>query len=86
MGSDYYDSPEHNRGEGFIPMGIGAGCQIEGAIIDKNTRLGTNVTIRPFPRGTDITREDWVVRDGIVVIPKGTTLLPGTFIGPGSVD
>jgi glucose-1-phosphate adenylyltransferase len=86
MGSDYYDSPEHNRGEGFIPLGIGAGCQIEGAIIDKNTRLGPNVTIRPFPRGTDINLEDWVVRDGIVVIPKGTTLLPGTYIGPGSED
>jgi glucose-1-phosphate adenylyltransferase len=85
MGSDYYEM-EHPMGEDSIPMGIGAGCQIEGAIIDKNARLGANVTIRPFPRGTDITREDWVVRDGIVVIPKGTTLLPGTMIRPGTAD
>jgi glucose-1-phosphate adenylyltransferase len=85
MGSDYYDS-ERPKGEGSVPLGIGAGSQIEGTIIDKNARLGANVTIRPFPRGTDITRDEWVVRDGIVVIPKGTTLLPGTYIGPGSED
>jgi glucose-1-phosphate adenylyltransferase len=44
--------------------------------------LGPNVVIRPFPEGTDIDRDDWVVRDGIVVIPKDTTLKANTFIGP----
>ena len=86
MGSDYYNTTGANGSDDRIPLGIGPGCQIEGAIIDKNTRLGPNVTIRPFPRGADIDTDEWVVRDGIVVIPKGTTLIPGTFIGPGSKD
>ena len=67
-----------------IPLGIGANCRIEGAIIDKNARIAERVTILPFPPGTDIDTDTWVVRDGIVVIPKGTVLQPGTVIGPGA--
>jgi glucose-1-phosphate adenylyltransferase len=80
MGADYYES-DNTQGEG-IPLGIGEECDIQGAILDKNVRLGAGVVIRPFPRGTEIDREDWVVRDGIVVIPKNTTLPGGTYIGP----
>jgi glucose-1-phosphate adenylyltransferase len=82
MGSDYYDFTD-GEGVGSVPIGIGAGCQIEGAIIDKNARLGPGVIIRPFPEGTDVDTDTWTVRDGIVVIPKNTIIRAGTFIGPG---
>ncbi len=81
MGADYYDPPEgpkHSR----IALGIGKNCQIEGALIDKNPRIGDNVVIRPYPRGTEIDGDRWDVRDGIVVIPKNTTIPAGTIIGP----
>ena len=65
MGSDYYE-----RDDEGLPIGIGANCHIEGAILDKNARIGDNVTILPFPRNADIDNEKWYVRDGIVVIPK----------------
>ncbi len=65
-----------------IPYGIGPDCHIEGAILDKNVRIGANVVIKPYPAGTEIEQENWVVRDGIVVIPKGAILHPGTYIGP----
>ncbi len=81
MGADYYDSPDTMR-RSPIPIGIGANCQIEGAIIDKNVRMGEGVVIKPFPRGTEIDNGSWAVADGIVVVPKSTTLYPGTFIGP----
>ncbi len=76
MGADYYDE------SGNIPIGIGENSDIEGAIIDKNVRMDKDVTIRPFPRGTEIEREDYTVKDGIVVIPKRTVLPAGTYIGP----
>jgi len=76
MGADYYDE------SGNISIGIGENCDIEGAIIDKNVRMGQDVTIKPFPRGTEIEREEYTVTDGIVVIPKRTVLPTGTFIGP----
>jgi glucose-1-phosphate adenylyltransferase len=65
-----------------VPIGIGANCVIEGAILDKNVRIGENVVIKPFPRGTEMDAGTWVVQDGIVVIPKDTTILPNTRIAP----
>jgi len=80
MGADYYNNPAIKSTD--VPMGIGANCVIEGAILDKNVRIGEGVVIKPFPRGTEIDAGTWVVQDGIVVIPKGTTILPNTHIKP----
>lgn len=78
MGADYYtvDIPS------LPSIGIGSNCHIEGAIIDKNARLGSDIVIRPFPRGTDLIAENWVIQDGIVVIPKHGVLPSGTRIEP----
>ena len=80
MGNDYYENS--NPGSSNIPMGVGPNCVIEGAILDKNVRIGSNVIIKPFPRGTDIDSDMYVVRDGIVVIPKRTIIPDGTIIAP----
>ena len=79
MGADYY-LVDADANPAKPPIGIGPRCSIEGAIIDKNARLGADVIIRPFPNGTDITNENWVVQDGIVVIPKNGVLPSGTKI------
>lgn len=80
MGSDYYNSPSIRPAD--VPIGIGANCIIEGAILDKNVRIGEGVVIKPFPRGTEMDAGTWVVQDGIVVIPKDTIILPNTRIAP----
>ena len=80
MGADYYDGATLRRGD--IPLGVGPDCHIEGAILDKNVRIGAGTTIKPFPRGTDMDAGTWVVQDGIVVIPKDTAILPNTRIAP----
>ncbi|MFA7406486.1 MAG: glucose-1-phosphate adenylyltransferase [Anaerolineaceae bacterium] len=76
MGADYFDYT------GEIPVGIGKNCVIEGAIIDKNARIGQDVCIKPFPIGTDYDTDAYSVKDGIVVIPKNTILPSGTRICP----
>jgi len=76
MGADYYDD------SGSIPIQIGENCEITGAIIDKNVRMGQDVTIKPFPRGTEFDMDTYSVKDGIVVVPKRTILPSGTYIGP----
>lgn len=77
MGADYYE-----RDTKELPIGIGSDCHIESAILDKNCHIGNNVTIKPFPRNTDIDNEKWYVRDGIVIIPKDTEIPSGTTIAP----
>ncbi len=79
MGADYYDSEKRPSA---APIGIGRNGDIEGAILDKNVRLGEGVVIRPFARHVDEDHETWFVRDGIVVIPKNAEIPAGTRIAP----
>ena len=83
MGADYYGF--FRRGdetEKDMILGIGRDCNIEGAIIDKNSSVGPGTIIRPFPRGVDKDEDLYIVRDGIIVIPKGMRLPSGTHIAP----
>jgi glucose-1-phosphate adenylyltransferase len=79
MGADGYEG-DISRQPGEPPLGIGRGCRIEGAIIDKNARIGDGVHITPKPPGTDEDHDYYFVRDGIVVIPKNYAVPPGAVI------
>lgn len=81
MGNDYYEKPDSPEAENGA-LEIGQDCVIAGAIIDKNARIGKGTVIKPFPPGIDIDGEGWVVRDGIVIIPKSAVLPAGTSITP----
>lgn len=83
MGTDYYESNEEkaeNARLGRPDVGIGRGSQIERAIIDKNARIGTNVSIRAIPDRPDSERANWASRDGIVIVPKNATIPDNTII------
>jgi glucose-1-phosphate adenylyltransferase len=83
MGADYYGFFRRGKDEEKdMVFGIGKDCDIEGAIIDKNSSIGPGTVIRPFPRGVEKDEDLYVVRDGIVVIPKGTRIPAGTRIAP----
>lgn len=84
MGADFYEPEERFPPAAGPPIGIGEGCDIAGAIIDKNARIGPGVRIEPFPRGFTRDAEAWSVRDGIVVVPKNAILAARTHIGPGA--
>ena len=85
MGADFYEPEEHFPPAAGPGIGIGEGCDIAGAIIDKNARIGPGVRIEPFPRGVSSESRSWAVRDGIVVVPKNAVLTAGTRIGPGAL-
>jgi glucose-1-phosphate adenylyltransferase len=83
MGADYYETEadrDENRRLGRPDIGIGQGTVIEGAIIDKNARIGRDVRIRHLPDRPDSETDNWVVRDGLVVIPKDAVIVEGTVI------
>ncbi len=79
MGADGYEG-DLPRQAGDPPLGIGRGCRIEGAIIDKNARIGDGVVITPKEPGTDEDHPYYYVRDGIVVIPKNYAVPEGAVI------
>jgi glucose-1-phosphate adenylyltransferase len=84
MGADFYEDDAWraaNRQAGIPDVGIGSGSSIEGAIVDKNARIGRNVVIRPHPEVTDMVEEDnHVIRDGLVIVPKNAVIPDGTII------
>jgi glucose-1-phosphate adenylyltransferase len=80
IGSDYYNKVRVVDGaETSQPILIGAGSKIHRAIIDKNVTIGKNVVIHPRDRVTEDTQ--WChIRDGIVVVPKGTVIPDNTVV------
>ncbi len=83
MGADYYEDDGHraeNERLGRPDIGIGDGSIIESAIIDKKARIGRDVHIRSRPDRPDSESDNWVVRDGLVVIPKSGVILDNTVI------
>ncbi len=83
LGSDYYESHEsveRHEKVGLPRLGIGANCKIENAIIDKNARIGNNVTISAAGKPENHDHELYFVRDGIIIIPKDAVIPHGTVI------
>lgn len=84
MGRDFYESNEENEENklaGIPDTGIGRDCVIDTAIIDKNARIGDGVKILNQNRDQEIREENYVIRDGIVIVPKNAIIPSGTVIG-----
>jgi glucose-1-phosphate adenylyltransferase len=85
MGADFYEpAPERkdlldNNG---IPIGIGSNTTIRRAIIDKNARIGSNVTIVNKEGIDEAQREElgFFIRNGIVVVLKNAIVPNGMTI------
>jgi len=79
MGADAYETPEQaemNRHQGIPCIGLGHGCTIQGAIIDKNARIGDNVQLSPQGKSDGTYAHGIMIRDGVLVVPKGC-VVPG---------
>jgi glucose-1-phosphate adenylyltransferase len=85
MGADFFETYKEiqkNEMNSLPHIGIGSGSTIRRAIIDKNVRIGKNVQLinkdnaenRDDPEGT------FYIREGIILIPKGSILKDGTVI------
>jgi glucose-1-phosphate adenylyltransferase len=83
IGADRYETEAErvaNRGRGIPDIAIGENTVINQAIVDKDCRIGKNVRILNQRGVTDEEGANYVIRDGIVVIPRGTTVPDGTVI------
>jgi glucose-1-phosphate adenylyltransferase len=80
MGADFYEAQVHKPDAGVPAIGIGRDCVINGAIIDKNARIGSHVVISPEGKSQDLDGDGYYIRDGIVVVPKNSVIKDGTWI------
>lgn len=77
MGNDYYETDKRRNSPG---LGIGKNCVVENCILDKNVTLGDGVKIRNKDKVQEKDAENYAIRDGIVIIPKGVSIPAGTEI------
>lgn len=80
MGCDYYDKASHSGFQNMPALGVGKGCVIKKAILDKDVRIGDNVRIVNERGLIDHDGDNYYIRDGIVIIPKKAVISPGTVI------
>jgi glucose-1-phosphate adenylyltransferase len=79
IGNEYYERPPLATGEEALKPGIGKNCRIEKTIIDENVSIGDNVKLLNRHGHVNFDSADGlvVVRDGIIVIPRGTRIPSG---------
>jgi glucose-1-phosphate adenylyltransferase len=83
IGADRYDTAAEradNERRGFPNLGVGTGSVIENAILDKDCRIGADVRIVNRRGVQEDDGADFVIREGVVVIPKGAVIPDGTVI------
>ncbi len=80
MGADYYESP-NGQEKNAIPTGIGDGTVIDGAIVDKNCRVGPGSQIINSDRIKEKVVDKYCsIQDGILVVEKDAQLPPGWHV------
>ncbi|KJD34039.1 glucose-1-phosphate adenylyltransferase [Tamlana nanhaiensis] len=78
MGTDAYETLlEIEEKQIKILKGIGERCFIKNAILDKNCRIGDDVTIEGGPHLENTETDTYAIKEGIVVIKKGATIPSG---------
>ncbi len=84
MGSDQYETPEQlaeNVAMNRPHLGLGKGCQVKHAIIDKNARIGDNCVLSAEGKADgEYAGGTVVIRDGVLVVRKGALIPAGTVV------
>ncbi|MFK8104888.1 MAG: glucose-1-phosphate adenylyltransferase [Saprospiraceae bacterium] len=80
MGNDFYETFEQILTK-EDKVGIGNDCVIQQAIIDKDCCIGDNVSIIGHDDLEDESTEQYLIKDGIIVLKKGAVIPSGTKIG-----
>ncbi len=83
IGADRFETEAEraaNRGRGVPDLGVADDCVIERAILDKDCRVGRGVRVVNQRGLSEAEGDNYVIRDGIVVIPRGSVVPDGTVI------
>lgn len=78
MGANYFEARGLPASE--IPLGIGRGCVIKKAILDRNVRIGDDVQLINAGGVQEADGDNYCIRDGVIVIPNDVEIPNGTVI------
>jgi len=82
LGNDYYQSLKDLSEEDQTKLlGIGQNCTIKRVILDKNVKIGNNVSIIGDDSLDNEETKDYCISDGIVILKKGVAIPDNAKIG-----
>jgi len=83
MGNVRYETIEErnrNQEKGIPNLGIGANSVIKNSIIDLDVAVGNNVHLVNYENITESFHDNYAIRDGIIIVPKGAVIPHDTRI------
>jgi glucose-1-phosphate adenylyltransferase len=87
MGADWYQTEAEaaaDRAAEHPVVGIGDDTVIEGAIVDKNCRIGSDVRVANDTGEWDSSETpEAMIRDGVIVVTRGAVLPDGWELSTG---
>ena len=78
MGATHFVTRREEASE--VPLGIGANCEIRRAIIDLDARIGHDSKLVNVDGIDELDADNYSIRGGIIVVPRGAEIPPGTVI------
>jgi glucose-1-phosphate adenylyltransferase len=75
LGADFYEDQV-----GDLPLGIGRNVVLDRVIVDKNARIGDGARLVNERGIEDVDGDGYYIRSGIIVVPKGGVVKPGTVV------
>jgi glucose-1-phosphate adenylyltransferase len=83
MGNAEYETIEDrnaNQANGVPNIGIGNNCILRNSIIDMNCKIGNNVQLINKDNLMEFNGDNYAIRDGIIIVPKGSVIPENTII------
>jgi len=77
LGADYYAEATAESG---VALGIGRDVVLDRVIVDKNARIGDGARLVNSAGVKEKDGDGYFIREGIIIVPKGATIAPGTDI------
>ncbi len=75
LGADAYDERQTD-----LPLGVGKGAVLDRVIMDKNARIGEGARLVNERGLQDVDGDGYFIRNGIIIVPKGAVVKPGTVV------
>jgi len=78
LGADFYE--DGDPAPGTPKLGIGHDVVLERVIVDKNARIGDGARLTNERSVGHADGDSYYIRGGIIVVPKGAVIAPGTIV------
>ena len=81
LGADFYESETDSADRwGGVRLGVGCDVELDRVIVDKNARIGDGCRLVNQAGVDHADGDGYCIRSGVIIVPKGGVVKPGTVV------